>query len=77
VDYYKSDKVEKETVIHRSSSSGKGYWSTIATRPCRPMKTVVLDEESKMGLLVDINEYLHPATARWYLKPLDFLMPLF
>jgi mitochondrial chaperone BCS1 len=65
-DYYKSDKEEKETVIHRPSSSGKGYWSTIATRPCRPMKTVVLDEESKMGLLVDINEYLHPATGRWY-----------
>lgn len=45
---------------------GRGSWVKIAERPCRPMKTVVLDEERKMDVLADINEYLSPATARWY-----------
>ena len=44
---------------------GRGSWLKIAERPCRPMKTVVLDEERKMGVLADINEYLNPSTARW------------
>lgn len=43
-----------------------GRWITVAERPCRPMKTVVLDEARKMEVLADINEYLNPATARWY-----------
>lgn len=30
------------------------------------MKTVVLDHQQKMQVLADINEYLHPATPRWY-----------
>ncbi|KAL2059937.1 hypothetical protein VTL71DRAFT_10092 [Oculimacula yallundae] len=41
-------------------------WVHIAERPCRPMKTVVLDEERKHGVMVDINEYLKPSTARWH-----------
>ncbi|CAG8978481.1 hypothetical protein HYALB_00005056 [Hymenoscyphus albidus] len=45
---------------------GRGAWVKIAERPCRPMRTVVLDEERKMDVLVDINEYLNPVTARWY-----------
>ena len=45
---------------------GRGSWVKIAERPCRPMKTVVLDERRKMDVLADINEYLNPATARWY-----------
>jgi chaperone BCS1 len=45
---------------------GDGYWKIIARRPSRPMSTVVLDEDSKLDVLVDINEYLSPATARWY-----------
>jgi chaperone BCS1 len=45
---------------------GRGSWVKIAERPCRPMKTVVLDEGRKMEVLADINEYLNPATARWY-----------
>jgi len=44
---------------------GRGSWVKIAERPCRPMKTVVLDEGRKMDVLADINEYLNPATARW------------
>lgn len=30
------------------------------------MKTVVLDAKQKVQVLADINEYLHPATPRWY-----------
>ncbi|EPE24851.1 P-loop containing nucleoside triphosphate hydrolase [Glarea lozoyensis ATCC 20868] len=45
---------------------GRGSWVKIAERPCRPMKTVVLDEARKMDVLADINEYLNPTTARWY-----------
>jgi mitochondrial chaperone BCS1 len=61
-----------KTVIKRPAPKdmrrfgGRGSWVKIAERPCRPMKTVVLDEERKMDVLADINEYLNPATAQWY-----------
>jgi chaperone BCS1 len=61
-----------KTVIKRPAAKdmrrfgGRGSWVKIAERPCRPMKTVVLDKERKMDVLADINEYLNPATARWY-----------
>ena len=61
-----------KTVIKRPASKdmrrfgGRGSWVKIAERPCRPMKTVVLDKEQKTDILSDINEYLNPATARWY-----------
>lgn len=61
-----------KTVIKRPAPKdmrrfgGRGSWVKIAERPCRPMKTVVLDEERKVDVLSDINEYLNPATARWY-----------
>ncbi|KAL9129232.1 MAG: hypothetical protein Q9217_002273 [Psora testacea] len=47
-------------------SRGHGGWTRAATRPSRPMDTVVLDHELKHRVLNDINEYLHPATPRWY-----------
>ncbi|KAL3422942.1 mitochondrial chaperone BCS1 [Phlyctema vagabunda] len=59
-----------KTIIKRPSPKDMrrygGRWMTIAQRPCRPMNTVVLDEMRKMDVLTDINEYLNPATARWY-----------
>ncbi|RFU35184.1 hypothetical protein B7463_g1100, partial [Scytalidium lignicola] len=61
-----------KTVIKRPAQKdmrrfgGRGSWIKIAERPCRPMKTVVLDEDRKLEVLADINEYLSPATARWY-----------
>ncbi|KAI9750832.1 MAG: hypothetical protein M4579_006294 [Chaenotheca gracillima] len=67
--------LEKErsmTVIRRPGPketrawSGRGMWMRVATRPSRPMDTVVLDHEQKAVLLADINEYLHPSTPRWY-----------
>ncbi|EFE39356.1 hypothetical protein TRV_05949 [Trichophyton verrucosum HKI 0517] len=47
-------------------SRGIYAWSRAATRPSRPIETVVLDNAQKTKLLLDINEYLHPATPRWY-----------
>jgi DNA polymerase III delta prime subunit len=37
-----------------------------ATHPARPVSTVSLDEAQKTQVVADINEYLHPATAKWY-----------
>lgn len=60
------------TVIKRPSPQnvrrygGRHAWILVANRPVRPMKTVVLDPHQKVNVLTDINEYLHPATPRWY-----------
>lgn len=59
------------TVVRRPSPKemrgrGRTPWTKVATRPSRPMETVVLDHEQKNRVLVDINEYLHPSTPRWY-----------
>ncbi|KAK2002695.1 hypothetical protein LX36DRAFT_221586 [Colletotrichum falcatum] len=45
---------------------GRYNWSQVANRPIRPMRTVVLDPKQKAQVLADMNEYLHPATPRWY-----------
>ena len=45
---------------------GRSIWNKVATRPSRPMDTVVLDQGEKRRILADINEYLHPSTPRWY-----------
>ena len=45
---------------------GRHNWQTVANRPVRPMRTVVLDAKQKIQVLSDMNEYLHPATPRWY-----------
>lgn len=60
------------TTIKRPNSQnvrrygGRHAWLQVANRPVRPMKTIVLDAEQKVQVLADINEYLHPATPRWY-----------
>ncbi|KAF9737053.1 hypothetical protein PMIN01_04832 [Paraphaeosphaeria minitans] len=41
-------------------------WDRQSCRPSRPMSTVALDQEQKAKIVMDINEYLHPASARWY-----------
>lgn len=59
-----------KTVIKRPGGRryGRGFcvWQQVAHRPVRPMKTVVLDGRQKIQVLADVNEYLHPATPRWY-----------
>lgn len=59
------------TVVRRPAPKdqrgrGRGVWHKVATRPSRPMDTVILDHGQKDRVLADINEYLHPATPRWY-----------
>ena len=43
-----------------------GAWSKTSSRPCRPMDTVILDSEQKTLIVKDMNEYLHPASPKWY-----------
>lgn len=43
-----------------------GTWSKTSSRPSRPMDTVILDPEQKKMIIDDMNEYLHPASAKWY-----------
>nr|POE72894.1 putative mitochondrial chaperone bcs1-b [Quercus suber] len=43
-----------------------GAWSRTTSRPSRPMETVILDTEQKNMIINDMNEYLHPASTKWY-----------
>lgn len=67
---YYNDHYAKTTVKRPSPQGsrrfGRSAWTQVAQRPVRPMKTVVLDSKQKVQVLADINEYLHPATPRWY-----------
>lgn len=65
------DKEKTSTVVRRPAPKemrgrGRNVWNRVASRPSRPIETVVLDHEQKSRLLADINEYLHPKTAIWY-----------
>ncbi|KAL8699475.1 MAG: hypothetical protein Q9201_005985 [Fulgogasparrea decipioides] len=65
------DKEKSFTVVRRPAPKemrgrGRNIWNKVASRPSRPIETVVLDHEQKDRLLADINEYLHPKTAVWY-----------
>ncbi|EAQ85986.1 hypothetical protein CHGG_07239 [Chaetomium globosum CBS 148.51] len=63
---------QAKTIVRRPASQGmrryghRHSWQQVANRPVRPMQTVVLDDEQKIRILSDMNEYLHPATPRWY-----------
>ncbi|KAL6705595.1 hypothetical protein ACN47E_006542 [Coniothyrium glycines] len=62
-------KLKKETAltsVYRAINNCGRYWSRQSCRPSRPLHTVSLDQEQKDNIVEDINEYLHPATARWY-----------
>jgi chaperone BCS1 len=63
---WSAHKPNKTTEIMRAEIKHGGYWSVQSTRPSRPISTVTLDEAQKNKVVADINEYLHPATARWY-----------
>ncbi|CAD6451727.1 b656ec0f-0a53-4e0e-afed-0cd71481acaa [Sclerotinia trifoliorum] len=58
--------IRRPATKERRSWGGRSSWIEVARRPCRPMRTVVLDEVMKNKVLRDINEYLNPSTARWY-----------
>ncbi|KAI6784921.1 putative mitochondrial chaperone [Emericellopsis cladophorae] len=64
------DTHQKTTIYRpRQKENRREHWSMwqqVARRPVRPMDTVVLADQEKQEVLADINEYLHPATPRWY-----------
>jgi chaperone BCS1 len=62
-------KENKMTSVYRPSvreDDHQGGWERQACRLSRPISTVSLDRAQKANVVRDINEYLHPATARWY-----------
>ncbi|KAK8058692.1 hypothetical protein PG994_009140 [Apiospora phragmitis] len=58
--------VKRPSPMNLRRYGGRHCWQQVADRPVRDMRTVVLDNHQKMHVLADINEYLHPATPRWY-----------
>ncbi|KAK8031695.1 mitochondrial chaperone BCS1-B [Apiospora arundinis] len=58
--------VKRPSPMNLRRYGGRHCWQQVADRPIRDMRTVVLDKHQKMQVLADINEYLHPATPRWY-----------
>lgn len=52
--------------VSKERSRWGGYWQRASTRPSRPIETVILDVAEKAAVITDLNEYLHPASARWY-----------
>lgn len=70
-DYHYSDHIARTTIKRPLPSNSlrrfnARNWYTIAIRPVRSLSTVVLDASQKGAVLADMNEYLHPATPRWY-----------
>jgi mitochondrial chaperone BCS1 len=65
-----SKQIAKTTISRPRSKESRGHgrqaWHKVAVRPSRPMGTVVLDNEQKAAILRDINDFLDPATTRWY-----------
>lgn len=61
-------KENKMTSVYRAPAEAHGgrMWNRQSCRPSRPMHTVSLDQKQKASIVRDINEYLHPVTARWY-----------
>lgn len=59
-----------KTAIRSPSSPDHGWyrrpWTKTSERPCRPMSTVILEEEQKALIKDDINEFLHPLSTKWY-----------
>jgi chaperone BCS1 len=45
-----------------------GAWSKTASRPSRPLSTVILAAEQKEAIVKDMNEFLHPLSAGWYAR---------
>lgn len=60
-----------KTTVRRPSPKdqrgrGRQAWNKVAVRPSRPIGTVVLDNIQKAAILRDINDFLNPASIRWY-----------
>ena len=69
LNFIKSWTLNKEnsmTSVYRGSGGDNIDWDRQSCRPSRPMSTVSLDMQQKAGIVMDVNEYLHPTTSRWY-----------
>lgn len=64
------NKTRHTTIIRHPTPKDRarfgGTWSKTSSRPSRPMDTVILDSEQKSMIINDMNEYLHPASPKWY-----------
>ena len=69
-DHYLEKEGQNFTVVRRPAPKehrNRGrVFQRVATRPKRPLHTIVLEGSQKQLVLSDINEYLHPSTPRWY-----------
>ncbi|TDZ40045.1 putative mitochondrial chaperone BCS1-B [Colletotrichum spinosum] len=65
-DHYARTTIKRPSPQPMRRYGGRYNWSQVTERPVRPMRTVVLDQKQKSQVLADMNEYLHPATPRWY-----------
>ncbi|KAF2851878.1 P-loop containing nucleoside triphosphate hydrolase protein [Plenodomus tracheiphilus IPT5] len=65
-----SSNADKTTWVCRAEkrNNSEPHWHRQGSRPSRPLSTISLDRQSKARIVKDINEYLHPETARWYAK---------
>jgi chaperone BCS1 len=69
LNFIKSWTLTKEntmTSVYRGSGGEYKDWDRQSCRPSRPMSTVSLDMRQKASIVMDVNEYLHPTTSRWY-----------
>lgn len=56
-----------KTVVYQGVVGPHGNrWDRCTSRPNRPISTVILEEDQKEKVVEDIEEYLLPATAKWY-----------
>lgn len=60
---------EAKTLIYRGTlraTSTEPTWQRMMARVSRPFSTVILNEKVKQDLIADVQDYLDPATRRWY-----------
>jgi chaperone BCS1 len=64
---FKSTRDSRTTEIYRSSvKAEKTQWIRYLVQPSRPLQSISLNEQQKSRLVLNMNEYLDPKTARWY-----------
>jgi chaperone BCS1 len=65
-EHFKKD--EQKTFIYRGTTRNGGdvSWQRCMSRTPRPFSTVILNEQVKKDLIVDMTDYLNPSTRRWY-----------
>lgn len=63
-----ADKQRESFITVRTSRNNyhRESWDTTILRPIRPLETVHMDKNAKEELVLDIDNYLKPATRRFY-----------